>query len=113
MDIQLNEHVEYKVCRSVLSSNQIEEQYLKENKTEKKKKKSSFKQRLLVMYKLFSILDMIIEYDFKNRFIKDLISGITVGIMHIPQGLAYGSLASLTPIYGIYFNTQRLSLKLF
>ena len=85
MDIQLNEHVEYKVCRSVLSSNQIEEQYLKENKTEKKKKKSSFKQRLLVMYKLFSILDMIIEYDFKNRFIKDLISGITVGIMHIPH----------------------------
>jgi hypothetical protein len=85
----------------------------KREQNREEEKKSSFKQRLLVIYKLFSILDMIIEYDFKNRFIIDLISGITVGIMHIPQGLAYGSLASLTPIFGIYFNTQRLSLKLF
>ena len=32
----------------------------------------------------------------------DLIAGITVGLMVIPQGLAYGVLAGLPPQYGLY-----------
>lgn len=35
-------------------------------------------------------------------FVGDLISGITVAIMHIPQGLAYSLLASLPAVYGLY-----------
>ena len=38
-----------------------------------------------------------LEY-FKN----DLISGITVAIMLIPQGMAYALIAGLPPIYGLY-----------
>ena len=103
LESHLNEQNSYNVSRPVLSFNQIEDQYLKKNKLKKKKTKCNLKQNLLEIYKLFTIFDMIMKYDFKNRFIKDIISGITVGIMHIPQGLAYGSLTSLAPIYGKVF----------
>jgi SulP family sulfate permease len=32
----------------------------------------------------------------------DLLAGLTVGVMVIPQGMAYGMLAGLPPIYGLY-----------
>ncbi|KAK7067954.1 hypothetical protein SK128_001813 [Halocaridina rubra] len=35
-------------------------------------------------------------------FLGDLVSGFTVGLMIIPQGLAYGVVAGLTPDYGLY-----------
>eukprot|EP00731_Ephydatia_muelleri_P022015 Em0014g606a len=34
--------------------------------------------------------------------ISDIISGVTVAFMHIPQGLAYALLADLDPVYGLY-----------
>lgn len=42
------------------------------------------------------------KYKWKNDFIFDVISGITVAIMHIPQGMAYALLGNLTPVVGIY-----------
>ncbi|XP_059150596.1 prestin-like [Physella acuta] len=32
----------------------------------------------------------------------DVIAGLTVGIMHIPQGMAYALLTTLPPVYGLY-----------
>ncbi|KAK8790057.1 hypothetical protein WA158_006837 [Blastocystis sp. Blastoise] len=37
-----------------------------------------------------------------SKFGYDLVAGLTVGIMSIPQGMAYAMLANLTPIYGLY-----------
>lgn len=38
----------------------------------------------------------------RSDLLQDIIAGLTVGIMHIPQGMAYGLLANLPPIYGLY-----------
>lgn len=38
----------------------------------------------------------------KGFFTADLIAGLTVGVMLIPQGMAYAVLAGLPPIYGLY-----------
>ncbi|KAF7282110.1 prestin-like isoform X2 [Rhynchophorus ferrugineus] len=42
------------------------------------------------------------EYNWKKSFLSDIISGFTVAIMHIPQGMAYGLLGNVPPIVGIY-----------
>ena len=47
------------------------------------------------------ILDWIPTYS-KSDFQGDLIAGLTVGVMLIPQGMAYAMLAGLPPIYGLY-----------
>lgn len=38
----------------------------------------------------------------REDFMSDLISGCTVAVMHIPQGMGYALLANLPPITGIY-----------
>ena len=43
----------------------------------------SFDPRKLLGY--LTILNLITEYDFKNWFVADILSGLTVGIMQIPQ----------------------------
>jgi MFS superfamily sulfate permease-like transporter len=77
---------------------------------------------------LFSIFKLFAEYDFKSNLVADIISGFTIGVMHIPSGklkifhpfidilneiklfdfltqkkaLAYGALTSLHPVNGLY-----------
>lgn len=38
----------------------------------------------------------------KSSFQKDLLAGLTVGVMIIPQAMAYAVLAGVPPIYGLY-----------
>jgi SulP family sulfate permease len=51
--------------------------------------------------KIAPILDWLPNYN-ASLFKGDLIAGITVGIILIPQGIAYALIAGLPPIYGLY-----------
>ncbi|MBK9982030.1 MAG: solute carrier family 26 protein [Saprospiraceae bacterium] len=44
----------------------------------------------------------------RGDFKPDLIAGLTVGVMLIPQAMAYAMLAGLPPIYGLYASTVPL-----
>lgn len=59
--------------------------------------------------KYIPILDWIKNYS-ASHFKGDLNAGITVGIMLIPQGMAYAVLAGLPPIYGLYASIVPLIL---
>jgi len=51
--------------------------------------------------KIFPILDWLPNY--KTSYFKgDLFAGLTVGVILIPQGIAYAIIAGLPPIYGLY-----------
>ena len=50
---------------------------------------------------IFPIIDWLSNY--KKDWLKgDIIAGLTVGVMLIPQGIAYAIIAGLPPIYGLY-----------
>ncbi|XP_069945282.1 prestin-like isoform X2 [Cherax quadricarinatus] len=48
------------------------------------------------------ILSWLPSYNLRSSLVGDIVSGITVAIMHIPQGMGFAILAELPPIIGIY-----------
>jgi SulP family sulfate permease len=49
----------------------------------------------------FVILRWLPDYDSK-KFQKDLVAGLTVGLISVPQLMAYAVIAGLSPVYGLY-----------
>lgn len=54
-----------------------------------------------LLKKLIPILDWLPNYH-KSQLRGDIVAGITVAIVLIPQGIAYALIAGLPPIYGLY-----------
>jgi SulP family sulfate permease len=54
-----------------------------------------------VLQRLFPLLSQLADYD-RDQLRGDLSAGLTVGVMLIPQGMAYALIAGLPPIYGLY-----------
>ncbi|XP_076357457.1 prestin-like isoform X4 [Tachypleus tridentatus] len=51
---------------------------------------------------LFAITKWLPHYSIQECLLADIVTGITISIMHVPQGMAYALLASVPPIYGLY-----------
>ncbi|XP_052284295.1 prestin-like isoform X2 [Dreissena polymorpha] len=60
-----------------------------------------FKGFLLNLFPFFPIMK---SYNIRTDLPGDIVSGLTVGVMHIPQGMAYGMLTTLPPVYGLYMS---------
>jgi MFS superfamily sulfate permease-like transporter len=41
-------------------------------------------------------------YKIKESLVKDIIAGLTIGVIQIPQGMAYSLMAGLPPVVGLY-----------
>lgn len=67
------------------------------------KKYFSHPLRLLKFYliSLFPIAQWILHYNYKWAY-SDLVAGITVGVVLVPQSMSYAQLAGLTAEYGLY-----------
>jgi hypothetical protein len=42
------------------------------------------------------------KYNVKENLAKDMIAGLTIGVLQIPQGMAYSLMAGLPPVIGLY-----------
>lgn len=51
---------------------------------------------------LIPALKWMIRYNCKENLLGDVLSGFTIAIMHVPQGMAYALLGNVPPIYGLY-----------
>ncbi|WAQ98886.1 S26A4-like protein [Mya arenaria] len=52
--------------------------------------------------KRFPVWRIMKKYQWRTDLPNDLVSGLTVGIMQLPQGMAYALLAELPPVVGLY-----------
>ena len=69
--------------------------------TNKFKNRDYFKQLLL---KRVPCISWIKSYQLKSYILPDIMAGFTVGIMNVPQGMAYSLLATLPPVNGLYIS---------
>ncbi|GFR24934.1 prestin [Trichonephila clavata] len=61
----------------------------------------------------FPILRWLPDYSIKNDLFLDILTGITLLILHVPQGMAYAQLASVSPIYGLYTSFYPVLIYIF
>ncbi|EAR02051.1 SulP family inorganic anion transporter [Maribacter sp. HTCC2170] len=64
------------------------------------------------MRNFFPFQDWLSKYN-KSFLLKDLIAGLTVGIILVPQGMAYAMIAGLPPVYGLYASVFPILVYLF
>ncbi|TKR69272.1 hypothetical protein L596_021453 [Steinernema carpocapsae] len=50
----------------------------------------------------FPIISWLPNYNFREDLVHDIIGGFTVGVMHVPQGIAYAILSGVDPVIGLY-----------
>lgn len=55
-----------------------------------------------VVFSLLPILTWLPSYPFKQFILQDVVSGLSTGVVQLPQGLAYALLAAVPPVYGLY-----------
>ncbi|GIY11704.1 prestin [Caerostris extrusa] len=85
------------------------------------KVQSAFRNNVLVscecvkrcMKSAFPILNWLPDYSIKNDLFLDILTGITLLILHVPQGMAYAQLASVPPIYGLYTSFYPVLIYIF
>ncbi|XP_012229611.2 prestin-like isoform X1 [Linepithema humile] len=57
---------------------------------------------IALLKKTIPLTDWLFSYDWKDNILGDIVAGITVAVMHIPQGMAYAILGNVPPIVGMY-----------
>ncbi len=55
--------------------------------------------------KKFPVLDWLLRYRLR-WLVSDIVAGLTVGLMVVPQGLAYASIANLPHAVNFFFNVD-------
>jgi solute carrier family 26, other len=97
-----HENLKYSVNRKVLMRDELEEM------AGYNRSKDTFRNQLRkircmsLLYDFCPVLRWLPKYQIRDFLMGDIIAGITVAVMHIPQGMAYGLLSGVDAIVGLY-----------
>ncbi|PIK45193.1 putative solute carrier family 26 member 10 [Apostichopus japonicus] len=96
------------IARPVYDDKGLKESFAKKDKkptpslsdrTKQKWEKFSMKEQLKTW---FPISTWLVNYDIKGKLLGDVIAGLTIGVVNIPQGMAFAALTLLPPVFGLY-----------
>ncbi len=59
------------------------------------------RQIILMLTRYFPVFEWLAKYE-KSYLSGDISAGLTVGVMLVPQGMAYAMIAGLPPVFGLY-----------
>ncbi|NXL27009.1 S26A6 protein, partial [Glaucidium brasilianum] len=109
----------HRVPREVLSEADLEEVAQRKPPTEPslrgclRKTRCSASTAKSLLFRFLPFLHWLPRYPVKDWLLGDIASGFSVGIMHLPQGLAYALLAGLPPVTGLYSSFYPVFLYFF
>ncbi|KAM9704773.1 prestin isoform 1-T1 [Menidia menidia] len=99
----------FRIEREVYDESFIRTQLLhhKENSTTLRQRlaekfQCSSKRAKAVALSVLPILTWLPSYPVKQYLFSDVVSGLSTGVVQLPQGLAYAMLAAVPPVYGLY-----------
>jgi len=110
-DYNISPSYEFRIDRSVYNEFQFAKKFRKSEQEDNIKakisaslsgRKCSRGTLLGFILSLIPVLKWLPNYNLKKDLVRDIAGGLTVGIMQIPQGMAYAMLTTLPPIYGLY-----------
>lgn len=80
----------------------VKEPHFKEKVWKSIKCDCSFKLFIKIIRTLFPIIDWTRKYNIRKYLFADIIVGLIIMVFQVPQGMAYGQLADVSPINGLY-----------
>ncbi|KAL4239883.1 hypothetical protein ACF0H5_000683 [Mactra antiquata] len=108
-DDQSDQFPTINISRDIFTQSDIDDIYEDDGKITKSRKicppiKCGLKTLCTILSYYLPIISVLRHYseDWRGKLIGDIMAGISVACLHFPQGLAYGILASLTPVEGLY-----------
>ncbi|NXX34477.1 S26A6 protein, partial [Nicator chloris] len=109
----------HRAPREVLSEAELEEMAQRKPPTKPslrgclRKTRCSGSAAKSLLFRFLPFLRWMPRYPIKDWLLGDIVSGFSVGIMHLPQGLAYALLAGLPPVTGLYSSFYPVFLYFF